>query len=695
MLIPFATQAYEHDSLPISAQRVINAYPESEPPDAKTPVAVLMSPGIGDFVNLGQGPIRGFVNLKNVLYAVAGQNLFRVNANKTTLNVGGAVTGTSLVSMASNGEQIGIVNGVNGYTYSVADGFDLITDVNFHSANTIEFFDQMFLLDWIGTDRFFGSDLLDGQVYPQNFFGSAEWKPDDMVAVKSDKMRVVLFGKESIELWQNSGAANFPFVRIEGAGITRGVVGSQAITYEDNTLFFLGEDLIFYRLQGASPVRVSNHAVEQAWRKYIRTDDVQCLAFTFEGHKFIVVTFPSVPHTWVLDLATNKWHERESFDQNNNSLGRWRINCAINIYGQYLVGDAFSGRIGLLSRDLFTEWGNPMKAQFVAPPIHGQGRKLFQRSLWIDMETGTGSISEPTIDPTEKVLLQLDGGDGSTDIIDTNSGGDIHVWTASGTAQIDTSESVFGGSSLLLSGAGFVSTPAHTDFDLGTSDVTIAVWFNCNAPGGTSRAIAGQSDNAFGVGSSWALRREASGVLRFIMAGGVNLVGTTQFTNIVNPGWHYVEVVRSGPNFFLFVDGVLEATGTSLSPFVSSVFNLFVGERAPAADPWIGWIDAFALYVGVARHTSDYIVPPLPPGLPTERAPQAFLDWSDNGGRSYSTLQLPRSTGKLGEYTTRVRWLQLGSFYNRTYRLTLPDPVRRTLIAAYGDGNGAPFEIEK
>lgn len=924
MLVQFATQSYQHDSLPISAQQCVNAYAEAEPPDAKTPVAVLLTPGIGDFVNLGAGPVRGMIGLDSILYAVAGSTLYRVDANKVVTNVGGAVAGTGLISMATNGTQIIMVNGTNGYVYSVAGGFQLITDVDFHAANTVEFFDQMFLLDWAGTDRFFGSDLLDGLSYPANFFASAEWKPDDLQAVKSDKMRVVLFGKESIELWQNTGAPNFPFQRIEGAGISRGVVGPNAITYEDNTLFFLGEDLIFYRLQGASPVRVSQHSIESIWKKYSRVNDAQCCAFTFEGHKFIVLTFPSVPKTWVLDLATNKWHEKESRDQNGNQLGRWRGNCTINIYNQQLVGDAFSGRIGFFSRDLYTEWGNPIRALMTAPPIHGQGRKLFQRSLWIDMETGTGTISEPTIDTTEKVMLHMDGADGLNVLPDTNSGGDTHIWTASGdiavddytaafgqsllnkagndantvslvhfngppgstsfpdtnaggsphtwtpegTAHVDTVTKVFDGAISLLDGAscirapdspdwalgsgdfcvecyfyntatadatfrflfgqanpgstvrsfmgyrgntekmsfecwsggafafgltgttrftdtlntgwhhyavsrsgttfrlfvdgfieasgtfagsiddipnlmaigalgelagnwkgliaefrltkgaprytanftpypvpfgipGYLTTPDHSDYTLASNDFTIEGRFNCIAAAGTTKRIIGQSNNAAGAASiSFNIERTPSGnaIIAFVCQGTnfFTVPGTTPFTDALNTGWHAFSFVRSGNLLMLFIDGVMEGSIAFTGAVNDSSNNLSVGRLGEVAgSEWEGWLDEIAFYNGVAKHTSNYIVPPFPPALPTERAPQALLDWSDDGGRTFTVTHRFTSMGKLGEYLTRVRWTQLGAFYNRTYRLQLPDPVRRTVIAAYADGNGAPFEMEK
>src|SRR6185312_15368652 len=62
--------------------------------------------------------------------------------------------------------------------------------------------------------------------------------------------------------------------------------------------------------------------------------------------------------------------------------------------------------------------------------------------------------------------------------------------------------------------------------------------------------------------------------------------------------------------------------------------------------------------------------------------PQVMLDWSDDGGRNFTRPQLWHSLGKIGEYNKRLRWLRLGQARQRMYRLTISDPVRRTVIAA-------------
>ena len=66
--------------------------------------------------------------------------------------------------------------------------------------------------------------------------------------------------------------------------------------------------------------------------------------------------------------------------------------------------------------------------------------------------------------------------------------------------------------------------------------------------------------------------------------------------------------------------------------------------------------------------------------------PQVMLDWSDDGGHTWSDeawTSAGGQSGGIGEYSTRVIWNRLGSFRQRIFRVQITDPVSTTLIAAY------------
>lgn len=61
--------------------------------------------------------------------------------------------------------------------------------------------------------------------------------------------------------------------------------------------------------------------------------------------------------------------------------------------------------------------------------------------------------------------------------------------------------------------------------------------------------------------------------------------------------------------------------------------------------------------------------------------PQAILQWSDDGGYSWSN-EMRAYIGKIGERRARVKWRRLGKSRDRVFRVTITDPVRRVITGA-------------
>lgn len=67
--------------------------------------------------------------------------------------------------------------------------------------------------------------------------------------------------------------------------------------------------------------------------------------------------------------------------------------------------------------------------------------------------------------------------------------------------------------------------------------------------------------------------------------------------------------------------------------------------------------------------------------------PQAMLDWSDDGGRTWSNEHWA-GIGKVGGYESRARWDRMGQFRQRTLRVSVSDPVKRGILGAYAEIEG-------
>lgn len=265
-----------------------------------------------------------------------------------------------------------------------------VEDINFYPADTVTYFDNYFVLNRSGTNEFFISAVGDGTTYPPLAFANAQVNPDIVVAVVAVHEVLCIVGERSIERWYNAGAAIFPFQRYDGSVTERGCIAPLSIIKEDNTLFLLGDDKIFYKLEGVRPLRVSTHAIETAWSRYPRVDDAFSFSYTTEGHKFVVLTFPSGMNSWVFDITTNLWHERDSLAQGSQvqSIGRWRGNCSVIAYGLSLIGDLSLQGIAKVDWTNFLEFGTQIIGQCISPPYRGDRKRIFVSRFELEMDVG-------------------------------------------------------------------------------------------------------------------------------------------------------------------------------------------------------------------------------------------------------------------------------------------------------------------
>jgi hypothetical protein len=406
--IAFSTQSYLHRSLPVSAQRCVNLYSEAQPQDAKTPVALLGTPGLVSFATPGSGPIRGLATMDGLLYAVSGAGVYKIASDGTATLLGSMSTSTGTVSMDASASQLVIVTNPAAYV-ATSSTLTQITDPDFPSAATVSYLDGYHVFTRPDTQTFFISDLLNALSLDSLDFASAESAPDDLLRVLVDHREVWLFGERSTEVWVNTGAAVFPFERQPGSILERGTAAAFSPAKMDNSVYWLGDDRIIYRAEGYSPRRVSTHAIEQAISGYATVSDAFAFTYSQDGHHFYVLTFPTALATWVFDVATGLWHERDS-RASDVSIGRWRASSYAYAYGKHLVGDYSAGVVWEMDSDIYTEGTEDLVRTACSPPIHADGARAFMSRLELDMETGVGLSSGQGSDPQAMLSWSDDGG---------------------------------------------------------------------------------------------------------------------------------------------------------------------------------------------------------------------------------------------------------------------------------------------
>ena len=395
MKTPILGSSYVIRSVNAADNQMINLYPEVVPEGGKEPAYLQRCPGMTLKATVGTGPIRGVYSLGDYLYVVSGSEFYRLTTAYVANKIGD-VTGTGPVSIADNGTQLFIACNPDSYIYNTSTlAFAQITDPDFPGAVNVGYLDGYFVFNEPNSQRVWVTALLDGLSIDPLDFASAEGSPDGLVSLIIDHREAWLFGTNSVEVWYNSGDADFPLSRIQGAYNEIGCIAPYSVAKMDNSVFWLGADArgqgIVYRAQGYQGVRVSTHAVEFAIQGYSNLADAVGYTYQQDGHTFYVLNFTDADTTWVYDAATGAWHERAGFAKGD--FTRHRGNCHARFNGEPVLGDYENGKLYAFDLDVYSDAGVTQKwlrRWRALAPGGNDLKRTAHHSLQIDCETGVG-----------------------------------------------------------------------------------------------------------------------------------------------------------------------------------------------------------------------------------------------------------------------------------------------------------------
>lgn len=409
-------------SIPLSPELLVNMYAEKAPDSAKSSFVVHGTPGFTLFstIDSGKANIRGLYRTLSggALYCVVDQTLYSISSAGTPSSLG-TIGSSGRVYFAESPSEIVIVAGPSGYTYNATEGLELITDDDFPGATSVTYQDGYFIFtnrQNAQKDQFFISKLLDGEMYDALDFATAENYPDNLVRVFADHSELLLFGTDSIEIWFNSGAADFPFAPSQGSIIDDGLGAIDSVQKLDESVVWLNHEGIVRRLEGNVPVRISDHAIEYLislgdW------ENAYSYAYTQEGHQFYVLTIPAANTTQkaitvVYDAATKLWHQRKSYE-----LDYSRVGFYARAFGKHIVGDVLTGKLYELSLDTYQENGDHLIAEMHFPQIQNDGDRFIVHKFQLDMEVGHKLTRVTTQETSNAILIAIynDGSYYSTD----------------------------------------------------------------------------------------------------------------------------------------------------------------------------------------------------------------------------------------------------------------------------------------
>ncbi|QIG76741.1 concanavalin A-like lectin/glucanase protein [Rhizobium phage RHph_Y52] len=223
-------------------------------------------------------------------------------------------------------------------------------------------------------------------------------------------------------------------------------------------------------------------------------------------------------------------------------------------------------------------------------------------------DTSGINLSSGGIDTNTLLMLHCDGLNNSTSFPDSSSNN--RTVTAVADAKVSTSQSVFGGASVVLDGTGdYLSVPDSDDFAFGTGNFTIDMRVRVTNFGGGGMFVSHENPGTplncyrFYVASTGAvyfqLYSANSLVFNINSAAGVVALNT----------WYHIAVVRNGNTFTIYANGVSVATGTSTASIPNYTGPLKFGMGPTSNNQFFnGFFDEIRVS-NVARWTANFTPP--------------------------------------------------------------------------------------
>lgn len=370
-----------------------------------------LRPGDGIVANgSGPGVDRGGINWNGVCYRVMGTKLVTVASNGaiTVLGDVGGPTST-LVTMDYSFDRLAIASGGRLYYWNGA-----LTQVTDPDLGTV--------LDFCWVDGYFmttdGTNLVvtelndPTQVNPLKY-GSSEVDPDPVVALLKLRNEVYALNRNTIEVFDNVGGDFFPFQRIDGAQIQKGVIGTFGCCVYMEMIAFLGsgrnEAPGIYMGSNASANKISTQEVDEILLQFTEAQlaTVKLEARNDKNHQHLYVHLPD--RTLVYDAAASAEMEVQVWFTLVTTIagfGQYRARNLVWAYDKWLVGDPQSSNIGYLDDTIGHHWGQPVRWEFGTTIVYNEGNGAIFSEL--ELVALTGRVSLGT-DPMITTSYSLDG----------------------------------------------------------------------------------------------------------------------------------------------------------------------------------------------------------------------------------------------------------------------------------------------
>jgi hypothetical protein len=309
-------------------------------------------------------------------------DLYAINGSLGTLTSASTTIWTSAISYPTSGSTTSAItytSAISAYEYTTASMLSAFNgDLNFQKAENT-------------------SDFING-----------------LVAVNG---LMWIFGPRSYQIYQVQNEQYNPFITVDTAGSQIGCKAPKSIVTIGNNVFWLGSsnagENVIYIGNGTSNIqRISTNAIERSISCMSDSTDAIGQTWTRNGHTFYAITFPTADKTFVYDLSTSTWHNRNTRDRLLNIQHLWEPQYATLAYGKIIFGTYNGQYLVYLDEDKFTEYdGRPIVRTRISPVIISNFSDVILNEFELEIGTGqTTILTGQGSNPQCMLQVSTDGG---------------------------------------------------------------------------------------------------------------------------------------------------------------------------------------------------------------------------------------------------------------------------------------------
>lgn len=227
---------------------------------------------------------------------------------------------------------------------------------------------------------------------------SAEGLPDGVSALAVLFRELYAFGVNSTEIFQNFGDSVSPFSRT--FFIDKGIIAAHSVVQADNTLWWLDSDRRFVRMEGRTPIMISE-AIDSTIRGLSTVSDCWGAKIDIGGFYLIVWSFPTEQRTFAYDYKSKTWSEWQTFADSDWSLFRMNAYAYSRTWDKHLIGDTVTGNVFELSFDNHSD-GDDLRKCLRRTGIINHQTFTRKRNIYYEFDikrgVGTSGQTEPTLE---------------------------------------------------------------------------------------------------------------------------------------------------------------------------------------------------------------------------------------------------------------------------------------------------------